>query len=31
LGEAEYYGQMEIDGDWPPGYQPPKIVSVPAR
>lgn len=26
LGEAEFVGQAEIRGDWPPGYQPPKII-----
>ncbi len=30
LGEAEFFGEMEHDGDWPPGYQPPLIVSAPA-
>jgi hypothetical protein len=31
LGEADLYGHAEIDGDWAPGYQPPKIVRAPAR
>jgi hypothetical protein len=26
LSADEYVGEMLIDGDWPPGYQPPKIV-----
>lgn len=29
LGDADLYGQVEIDGSWPPGYQPPKIVQAP--
>jgi len=29
LGEAEFYGQVEADGEWKPGYQPPKIVRAP--
>jgi hypothetical protein len=29
LGESELIGQVEIDGDWPIGYQPPKIVQAP--
>ena len=30
LGEADLYGQVETDGEWPPGYQPPKIIQAPA-
>lgn len=26
LGTAEFVGETEIRGDWPPGYQPPKII-----
>ena len=29
LGEREYVGQVEVNGEWKPGYQPPKIVSFP--
>ncbi len=29
LGKDEFLGQVEFDGDWPPGYQPPKIVQAP--
>lgn len=29
LGSAEFFGQVESDGDWAPGYQPPKIVQAP--
>jgi hypothetical protein len=25
----DFLGQAEFDGDWPPGYQPPKIVKAP--
>ena len=31
LGESEFYGQVEIHGNWKVGYQPPKIVHAPAR
>jgi hypothetical protein len=31
LGEAEFYGQVETDGAWDIGYQPPKIVKAPNR
>lgn len=30
MGEHELYGQVEIHGEWKPGYQPPKIVHAPA-
>ncbi len=26
LSNADFYGEAEIDGEWAPGYQPPKIV-----
>jgi hypothetical protein len=29
LGDEEFYGQVEIDGPWAPGYQPPKIIQAP--
>jgi len=29
LSETEFIGQVEIDGDWPPGYLPPKIIQAP--
>jgi len=29
LGRQEFIGQIEIDGLWKPGYQPPKIVEFP--
>lgn len=29
LGEAEFYGQVEINGPWRPGYQPPKEIHCP--
>lgn len=29
LGEREFVGQVEINGDWPPGYQPPKTIAFP--
>lgn len=28
---ADMLGEIEIQGDWPPGYQPPKIVEMPHR
>lgn len=31
LGEADQYGEVEFGGDWPPGYQPPKIVHAPTE
>jgi hypothetical protein len=30
LGEGDFVGQVEFDGDWPAGYQPPKIVQAPS-
>lgn len=30
LGDAEFYGQVETDGPWKPGYQPPKVIHAPA-
>jgi hypothetical protein len=30
LGEAEYVGEIEHEGDWLPGYQPPLILTAPA-
>ncbi len=29
LGAAEYLGQVESDGEWAPGYQPPKVIAAP--
>lgn len=29
LGPTELFGQVETSGQWPPGYQPPKIVQAP--
>lgn len=29
MGEAELVGQVEFDGPWPAGYQPPKIIQAP--
>jgi hypothetical protein len=29
LGQRDLAGQVEFDGDWPAGYQPPKIVTAP--
>ena len=29
MGKAEFYGQVEIHGEWKPGYKPPKIVHAP--
>ena len=29
LGEKEFIGQVEINGDWPVGYCPPMIVHAP--
>ncbi|MEQ8786592.1 MAG: hypothetical protein RIC55_09850 [Pirellulaceae bacterium] len=31
LGEDELYAQVEFDGEWKPGYQPPKIIHAPAN
>jgi hypothetical protein len=31
LGPEDLAGQVEISGDWPPGYQPPKIIEFPRR
>ena len=31
LGKREFYGQVEIQGEWKPGYQPPKIIQAPVR
>jgi hypothetical protein len=31
LGAAEFYGEVETDGDWAPGYQPPKMARAPRR
>lgn len=31
MGESEFYGQVEIEGPWQPGFKPPKIVHVPVR
>jgi hypothetical protein len=29
MGKAEFYGQVEIHGEWKPGYKPPKILHAP--
>jgi hypothetical protein len=29
LGPSDLIGQVEFDGDWPAGYQPPKIIKAP--
>ena len=29
LGDTEIFGQVEIHGQWHPGYQPPKIIHAP--
>jgi len=29
LSNADFYGQVEINGPWPRGYQPPKIIDAP--
>jgi hypothetical protein len=29
LGASDFIGEVEFDGPWPAGYQPPKIVSAP--
>ena len=31
LGQSDFYGQVETDGEWKLGYQPPKIINAPAR
>jgi hypothetical protein len=28
LGEKDFFAQVETDGPWPPGYQPPKIIEI---
>ncbi len=30
LTAKDFVGEVEFDGDWPPGYQPPKIIKFPA-
>ena len=30
LGEPEFFGEVEFEGDWPKGYQPPKVIKAPA-
>lgn len=30
LGATEFVAEVQINGDWKPGYQPPKIVRLPA-
>jgi hypothetical protein len=30
LGKKEFYGQVQIQGDWKPG-RPPKVVHAPVR
>lgn len=30
LGEAEFVAEVQISGNWKPGYQPPKVVRFPA-
>ncbi|HIE98685.1 MAG: hypothetical protein ABGZ53_29340 [Fuerstiella sp.] len=29
LGESGFYGQVETEGAWTVGYQPPKIIHAP--
>ena len=29
IGAGEFVGEVEFDGPWPPGYQPPKIIQAP--
>jgi hypothetical protein len=29
LGASDFLGEVEFDGPWPPGYQPPKIIKAP--
>ncbi|MCH8830218.1 MAG: hypothetical protein IID45_11640 [Planctomycetes bacterium] len=31
LGKKEFVGQVEITGQWPNGYRPPKIIRLPER
>lgn len=31
LTDAEFFGQVEFAGRWPPGYQPPKIIRAPVE
>ncbi len=31
LGKRDFYGQVEIQGEWKPGYQPPKVIQFPAK
>lgn len=31
LGEQEFFGEVEADGTWKPGFRPPKIVHAPAK
>ncbi len=31
LGDREFFGQVEIRGEWKPGYQPPKIIHAPVH
>lgn len=31
IGEREFFAELETDGDWPPGYLPPKIIEAPVR
>ena len=31
ISEREFFAELETDGDWPPGYQPPKIIETPVR
>jgi hypothetical protein len=29
MGAADFVGEVEFDGPWPAGYQPPKILKTP--
>jgi hypothetical protein len=29
VGASDFIGQVEFDGQWPPGYSPPKIIQAP--
>ncbi len=31
LGQSEFYGQVEMEGPWKPGFKPPKTVHAPAQ
>ncbi len=31
LGEDDLWGEVEFDGEWPVGYQPPKIIHAPRK